>query len=755
MIHIEDLKPEQFISLVKKISSMQIQEKLDGAQLWFGVDQEGQFFTSREGKRNGAKKMYSPDDWAPVSDFNQFRAAHAALEKVKDIVLETLSPGDTGEAEVLYGEQPNSVSYSVEPVSYVALLRPVEGSAENFDRLKTKLTGRQVSVSIQAIESSDGEEVQVVDKDLDVKFIEPAELDASKIKVNDTLLSKFQKFLNSQNEQGMTNGETLTISLNKIPKESRNAFKEFREALIGQILEEYKLPIKDELLKALNAKKPNSISKGPIEGYVLRDENGEQIKVVDKGVFLEMNKFNQYYRNMVQGGLTTTDENADLIDRGGIIGEMRIKLAELFGNRELAKPANAKKALEQFKGDTPARTIQQFADASRTANDIIATKKHALAIVERARLDIENLLAEFKSKSSTLKKKLSDGTEVSLSKDVIARTLTIFAEAKKSVQRLRDQISKTATTAQLAAVIFGGYALALESLTEAKKKTHKKNTLRNDIAIADFAGKDGVQMISTYLTIVFISMIIIQEHDIIGMRKLRNHNLSNLKKWDVGMSELNHWGYAIWHFNDPKIGLSMDAKRIIKRATSQVNDILWRRMHLELSWDKQVSINWKNHQFMLDRFWRLSGIGNQKLNMLISLVPHWAELSFEDKVTAMNLVFMLGLQYAGNSQLFRRFKVIQQNVLLNASTAGENQMALKEGLLRDVVKLAEEDDAPFAGVDPSTSNAAPMNTSSMTTSANIATFPQRLGNSKIIKRKRNPNIHRMLLKYPDPRKDKK
>ncbi|MBN4836381.1 hypothetical protein, partial [Enterobacter hormaechei] len=93
--HIEDLPVDRFIDVLRNLSTMTAQEKLDGAPLWVGVDDEGRLYTSREGKRSDADRKYSVDDWSLVSANNQFRAAHAALSQYADQIKQVLQSGDT------------------------------------------------------------------------------------------------------------------------------------------------------------------------------------------------------------------------------------------------------------------------------------------------------------------------------------------------------------------------------------------------------------------------------------------------------------------------------------------------------------------------------------------------------------------------------------------------------------------------------------------------------------------------------------
>ena len=80
--HLEDLSVEDFISKVENLSNLIVSEKLDGANLWMGFDLDGKFYTTRAGKKKGAKPFYTIDDYPTMSAYSGFKAAHLALDKI-------------------------------------------------------------------------------------------------------------------------------------------------------------------------------------------------------------------------------------------------------------------------------------------------------------------------------------------------------------------------------------------------------------------------------------------------------------------------------------------------------------------------------------------------------------------------------------------------------------------------------------------------------------------------------------------------
>ena len=94
IVHLEDLDLQAFIAAVKNISKMHASEKLDGAQLWTGLDEKGQLFTSREGKRSRSERFYNEKDYPYFAAYNGFRSAHAALKAKEAEIKTVLRPGD-------------------------------------------------------------------------------------------------------------------------------------------------------------------------------------------------------------------------------------------------------------------------------------------------------------------------------------------------------------------------------------------------------------------------------------------------------------------------------------------------------------------------------------------------------------------------------------------------------------------------------------------------------------------------------------
>lgn len=125
--HLEDLKIDDFIDKVRKLPNMTGSEKMDGAELVFGLDDDGKFYTTRSFKSGTDDKIYSTKDWYKTGGGPTFAAAHSALSKALPTIEKVMKPGEAVEVEVLFGRQPNAVVYGANGKNYIVFLRGIEG----------------------------------------------------------------------------------------------------------------------------------------------------------------------------------------------------------------------------------------------------------------------------------------------------------------------------------------------------------------------------------------------------------------------------------------------------------------------------------------------------------------------------------------------------------------------------------------------------------------------------------------------------
>lgn len=464
--HIEDLPLEKFLNTVENLKDKIATEKLDGANLWMGVDENG-FFTSREGKSKRNARFYKVEDFPMVASYNGFRAAHLALEQVKSTITKVLQPGDMVELEILFGRQPNTVTYGADDLNYIVILRGIGTDTAKVDLLAKKLDNTTVNVNSTVISSPDGDELQFDDEQMAWEFTQVKPIDNSKINSSEAgmMLGELKAFLKKKNEAfpEMTNQEVAEVKLGSVPKDEREAMKKERELVLAAIMANFKMPIKEILLNnyvrnvkpKLQARDLDPSEDVGMEGVVLRDKDtDDQVKLVDKDVFTAINTFNNFIRSNVSGLVRTDDQDAPIELRGGAFGQAKIRIAQLLGIRELAVSSTSKKTLEKFKGGSPEETAEKLG-ASINVESFQSVKTKIQAILNNALEEVDTILSQFKNESESYKLKLKTGKEIGLSPEIVKRNLTAFAETKRDIRSVGEAVGKAESPAQLVAALYG------------------------------------------------------------------------------------------------------------------------------------------------------------------------------------------------------------------------------------------------------------------------------------------------------------
>jgi hypothetical protein len=463
--HIEDLSIDEFISAVETLKNKQVTEKLDGANLWFGVDENG-FFTSREGKSKTAKRFYSVNDYPLVANYNGFRGAHEALSRHQDSIKRHLSDGDMVEVEVLFGRQPNTVTYGDEK-NYIVILRGIETDQAKIEKLSSSLNGKHSKVSSVVITSDDGETLKQENVEQVWTFAKVKPVDVSSVDISPAhqKIEELKKYLKQPNSKvpGMTNKEVAEVNLGKIDKDQRPEVKAEREAQLEFIAANFKNPIKEFLLSSLVRKvKPFLQSKDiqpdediGVEGVVATDNNGNMIKIVDKDVFTAINSFNNQIRSAIAGLVRTDDQDAPIELRGGAFGQAKIRIAELLGVRDLALSSSSKKILAKFQGANAEETANNIASSLNIVS-FNATREKVSAILENSIKEIDEILDSFKSNVDSYRLKIEKtGKEIGISPEVMKRTLTAFAETKRDINEINKAVLKSRQLPELVMALYG------------------------------------------------------------------------------------------------------------------------------------------------------------------------------------------------------------------------------------------------------------------------------------------------------------
>lgn len=429
--HIEDLPIDEFVSLLEDFHQHEVTEKVDGAEIIFGIDSKG-FYTSRELKGGGRK--YCVEDYELTFPSTYMRSAHTLLEAALPILKSAgLRCGDQVEAEVLYGELPNVVPYSADR-NYLIFLRTTEGSV-NIDRLGQELDGKALSITLDTPYTTDGRTIQLSEQENVWKF--------SRVPVREcpdmsgTLsnhLNRLKSFLSSVDvDTDQTYKTILNTPLNKIPtwankddwKYLKEHLKEQREYIGNLLMQSHILPIKEVLLNILvrNTKSeygPLVEDGGWIEGVVLKNKTtGRMAKLVDKDVFGTVRTLAWDTRNSLIEHAKSVDGSA------GFVGRLLLNMATALGHPELGT-IQAKKYLNRA-GIISVDTLHAICENS----DFDSVKSYWLNLFEIKTEELEKELDKYSRNTEILNESQL------LTKAVRKRTLETFASAFDKIEQFK------------------------------------------------------------------------------------------------------------------------------------------------------------------------------------------------------------------------------------------------------------------------------------------------------------------------------
>jgi hypothetical protein len=464
--HLEDLSLEDFISAVKNIHKMNATDKLDGVNLWLGLDDSGRLFTSREGKNRKANRFYSQDDFKDVSAHNGMRAAHEALMKHETEIKSAMKPNDIIEIEILYGKQPNTIVYGKDDMNYIAFLRSIKTpqnestfNQSGYKAVQEILKNVSSSVKTRIVSTIDGKTLATSEQVTEWKFVTPAALskkDMSRLDVSDDL-EKLQRFLDKDNQLAADLGEPMTNF--EVMKSGKRDLKDEKKIIQDTVQTKYKLGIKnkilDQLVRVVKPSLQDEDGEGGVEGIVFLDpETQKQFKVVDKDIFTTINKFNYQIRNNVSGQVKTDDPLASLAQKGGLFGEAKLRIAKLFNIQGFGAGGGTKRVFKKYMGSSPEETLSNFCSALGDVN-VNAFKSKIQHILQNSIVELDAHLADFKKNAKTYSTELKNGKTIKYSDEIINRTLLVFAETRKGVEKLMKDVSDVDSLQQLVSCLFG------------------------------------------------------------------------------------------------------------------------------------------------------------------------------------------------------------------------------------------------------------------------------------------------------------
>jgi len=463
--HIEDAEVKEFINTVENLSKMIVSEKLDGANMVLGVDENGKFYTGRGGHKGGGERFRTPKDWITAMGGptafapNGFASAHQALNRFKKVIEDVLQPGETIGAEILFGTIPNAVAYDGK--NYVAFFSVIQGPVERLKELDTALKGKKTVVLSDLLTTGDGITIKRQKQNVEWNFTSTQFIDGFDLKrVNvDEQLSKLKAFINlpAKGFPEFTNCEVLTIPLTMVAKEKRTKFKSLRNEIEEKVQTKFKLPIKEELLNQLVRKLGPKLGKkadegGWIEGVVILDPvTKRQLKIVDKDIFTTINNFNWEVRAALAGKVAGAKQlNVSLM------GKYLQGLGKIFGIPNLFIPAQTKRILRKLGGKKPEDILGRLVASLPKGQDLSTYKSPLSRLVDQTVKKLDSMLKRYKKERDKRVLNISSGPikkTITFNEDIDKRTLQTFAESRSGLITLKETIKRAKSTGEILAVI--------------------------------------------------------------------------------------------------------------------------------------------------------------------------------------------------------------------------------------------------------------------------------------------------------------
>lgn len=470
--HIESLPLDKFINAIENLENFIATEKLDGANLVFGIDSQGKLYTSREAKGK-SKRYYSAEDYEINAANSGFASAHAALTELTPQLKKILDTGDAVEVEILFGRQPNAIVYGS---SYIAFLKILPGdNKQHPDQSKIKqltelMKDKTVTVSTKHVTTDDGIELLTKEIPHKWKFTSTSYIDSHhfiKVDVKDEI-KELKQFLKQKNDIGnlnLTNMDIIGIKLTSVPKTIRPEVKDERQRLSDEVTNKFKLPIKEKFLNtvlrtlapALRDIEIEEHEETGVEGVVLLNPDTlEQIKIVDKDVFTIINQFNYAIRNEIKNTSRGRQrfENVTLGRDTDIFGGMLQKIADIIGISGLGEYVSIKRILKKYIGNTHEETLENLIHDFRIQDVENLRPKIALEI-ENGIQNLDDGLEKYKQEWDQYVLKLKDGREIRYTNEIHKRTLIYFAEIRKEMRDLLADINKSKTIADIVVALYG------------------------------------------------------------------------------------------------------------------------------------------------------------------------------------------------------------------------------------------------------------------------------------------------------------
>lgn len=447
--HIEDLPCNQAVKTLQELHNFRITEKIDGAQILFGIDELG-FYTSRETK--GGRRIYSESDYESRFSTTYMRSAHKVLENNLPLLRAAgMTLGDQVEAEVIYGELPNVVPYSKD-TSYIVFLRTTQGRIGISD-LKKSLDGHTSSVSLTVPYTNDGQTIEITEVEDIWKFASVPHISVNLVpELVNFYIKEMTDFLSIKDPvTAQTYGSLVDMPLNKRPCWSDSAdwsklkdyIKDKRQTIRDIFLRDHMLPVKEVLLDNWVRNKASMFGPpvqhgGWIEGVVLHDNSsGKMVKLVDKSLFGTVRIQAWAKRNLL------TENARNTSGPHSFVGQLMLDMATSTGHPALGT-INAKRYLKTL-GST---TQERVSAVSKSTNIVLVKPKWLLLLGSKEshlKQDLDKYTEDYRSENE----------KTYLQSAIYDRTVQSYAEIFQKISLLRYSVTNALVAEDLVVALVG------------------------------------------------------------------------------------------------------------------------------------------------------------------------------------------------------------------------------------------------------------------------------------------------------------
>lgn len=459
--HIEELSPRDFLSVVENLRSCIITEKVDGANLYVGRDENG-LYTSREGK--GGIRYHNSSEYLLIPANAAFIGAHEAIASVRAVFEKHLAIGDVIEVEVLYGRQPNAIVYGSNKIVF---LRTVEGQANQ--RLLINAL-HNVSPVVRTIRFFSDDGIEIGKKYEMEKWTfksVPIRLYGSHTPQLRDAIEEYKEWLSKPSAIGLTNEVTVGLNLNHTPVKDRPDARQARD-VARPIDEAYKLRIKRMLCSTLLENKQSALcdveleeyEKVGIEGLVIENRSNNLIvKLVNKEVFTKLNQFNHAVRNKLKDNIVNREEfGIDIQTSTNLYTDMMAAACAAMSIPYGSPLAINKQLFSKYKGARMKDTVSNVASVSKQSFEDIHVA--LIDIIGATRVQVADALIWYLDHAENIKLQVG-GRQIGYSKEIHQRNLLFFAQLLGELTTMFHALTTASTKEDLVEIVFSKQLIPL------------------------------------------------------------------------------------------------------------------------------------------------------------------------------------------------------------------------------------------------------------------------------------------------------